>query len=139
HRPQTPHGHRAVDPDAANATDHNSTAIYRIASDHDGRHSNAHGAAPVKVNDDTGTASQFFSWIGVDQKSGDVAVSWYDTRNDTDATPNDEVQYFAAISHDGGAHWSKNVQVSDGTSQGGKIGGGDLGDYTGLAFVDGTA
>src|SRR5207302_1786029 len=28
--------------------------------------------------------------------------------------------------------------VSDGTRQGGKIGGGGLGDYTGLAFVDGT-
>ncbi|HMC68384.1 MAG TPA: OmpA family protein, partial [Mycobacteriales bacterium] len=43
----TDQGDRDGDPDAANATDHNNTDIFVIASDDDGRHWNALGAAPV--------------------------------------------------------------------------------------------
>ncbi|TMH43509.1 MAG: hypothetical protein E6H54_11135, partial [Betaproteobacteria bacterium] len=130
---------RDGDDDSKNPTDHNNTDIFVLASDDDGRRWNALGDAPVRVNDDEGDASQFHAWLGVDQKSGDVAVSWYDARNDQDATPNDEVQYFAALSTDGGKHWSNNVQVSDGMSDTSKLGVGvDYGDYSGLAFVDGT-
>ena len=66
------------DGDAKDAKVHNDTDIFVIASDDDGRRWNALGDAPVKVNDDEGGASQFNAWLGVDQKSGDVAISWYD-------------------------------------------------------------
>ncbi|HZI44672.1 MAG TPA: sialidase family protein, partial [Ilumatobacter sp.] len=89
----------------------------------------------VRVNDDTGAASQFFSWLDVDQSSGHVAVSWYDARND--AAGNDDVQYFMAFSTNGGATWSDNFQISNGTSNAAAAGSFNLGDYTGLAYEDG--
>ena len=43
----------------------------------------ASGGALVKVNHDApGNNSQFFSWLDIDQSTGNVAVSWYDARND---------------------------------------------------------
>src|SRR6185503_4600940 len=111
--------------------DHDDTDIFVIFSADHGRT----WSAPVRVNDDTGTASQFFSWLDVDQSSGNVAVSWYDARND--AAGNDDVQYFAAFSKDGGATWSDNLKVSDGTSNAAAAGSFNLGDYTGLTFEDG--
>jgi hypothetical protein len=132
------------DLDGDAATGHDDTDIFVIASDDGGLSWDALGDAPaavgadqnlIRVNDDSGTASQFFAWLDVDQTTGNVAVSWYDARND--AADNDDVQYFAAFSTDGGASWSSNVQVSDGTSNGAAAGDFNLGDYTGLAFEDG--
>jgi hypothetical protein len=58
--------------------------------------------------------------LAVDQSTGNVAISWYDARNDTgvggDAVVNTDVQYFAAISRDFGLTWDLNLQVSDGSS-----------------------
>jgi hypothetical protein len=56
---------------------------------------------------------------------------------DTNGIPNDDVQYFAAFSTNGGNTWSTNAKVSDGTSNGPAAGGFNLGDYTGLEFHDG--
>src|SRR5262249_7701491 len=109
------------DPDSAfpaGATDHDDTDVFVTFSDDKG----VTWSTPVKVNDDdpAGHASQFFAWLDVDQSSGNVAVSWYDTRNDhgvggtdLDGAPNSEVEYFAAVSLDGGQTWGKNVKVSD--------------------------
>jgi hypothetical protein len=131
--------------------DHDDTDIFVIASDDGGATWNglasspqAVGADQVRVNDDT-TGSQFFSWLAVDQSTGNVAVSWYDARNDDglmgdgdlNGIANDDVQYFGAVSTDFGRTWT-NLQVSDGTSTARGTLGGDYGDYTGLAFVGGT-
>ncbi len=70
--------------------------------------------APVKVNDDTGTATQFFPWVAVDPTSGDVVVSWYDTRNDPN---NRKTQMFFAYSTDGGQTFQPNVQVTQASNQ----------------------
>ena len=54
------------------------TNIYVRYSDDDGRP----WSAPKRVNDDTGTNSQFMSKIALDPTTGEVAVVWYDARND---------------------------------------------------------
>jgi hypothetical protein len=116
--------------------DHDDTDIFVIASDDGGATWNALASSPqavgadqVRVNDDT-TGSQFFSWLAVDQSTGNVAVSWYDARNDDglmgDGDLNgiaiDDVQYFGAVSTDLGGTWA-NLAVSDGTStRGGALG-----------------
>lgn len=74
-------------------------------------------SAPVKVNDDATTGSQFLPSIAVDSSTGNIAVAWYDTRNDqTGGTPNHNAQLFATFSIDGGTSFLPNVQVSTGTS-----------------------
>ena len=70
-------------------------------------------SAPVLVNDDGGTNSQFLPWLDVDQLTGVVSVVWYDARNDTN---NQLVELFMAISDDGGATFGTNILVSDGQS-----------------------
>src|SRR2546426_365034 len=117
---------------ADQGTSHDDTDIFVIFSDDHG----ARWSSRVRVNDDAANASQFFSWLDVDQSTGNVALSWYDTRNDV-ATGNDDVQYFMVYSKDGGVTWSRNLQVSDGSSNAHAAGGFNLGDYTGLAYVDG--
>jgi len=103
-------------------------------------------SAAVRLNDDHGTNSQVNPAIAVDQTSGDVAVSWYDARNDlgsggagdTDGVPNDDVQTWATYSTDGGATIAPNFQVSQGTSNAnGAESFFDYGDYTHAAFQSG--
>jgi hypothetical protein len=78
----------------------------------------------VQLNDDHTVNSQFYPAIAVDQSTGDVAVSWYDCRNDlgsggpgdTDGVPNDDTQLWATFSTDGGVGFAPNFRVSKGTS-----------------------
>jgi len=92
----------------------------------------------VRVNDDTGTNSQFLPHISLDQSSGNVAVTWYDCRN---SPSNKTAQYFGAISTDGGASFGGNFQISAGTSSEASsiaaLKDADYGDYTGNAFASG--
>ena len=97
----------------------------------------------VRVNDDQGTNSQVNPAIALDQSTGDVAISWYDARNDlgnggpgdTDGVPNDDVQIWASFSTDGGVSLAPNFQVSQGTSNAnGAESFFDYGDYTHAAF-----
>ena len=103
-------------------------------------------SAPVRVNDDTGTNSQFNPHIAIDQATGIVAVGFHDARNDlgtggpgdTNGIANDDAQYFVAVSVDAGATFSPNVQVSAGTSNAqASHNGVQYGDYTGLGFAGG--
>ena len=71
--------------------------------------------APVRVNDDTGTNSQFFCGIAVDQTTGNVAVGWFDARY---SPGNNSVEYFVTASVDGGATFLPNVQVAGALSDG---------------------
>jgi len=97
----------------------------------------------VRLNDDHTVNSQFNPAIAVDQATGDVAVSWYDCRNDlgmggpgdTDGIPNDDAQIWATFSTNGGASFAPNFQVSAGTSNAPDTGSFfDYGDYTHAAF-----
>jgi hypothetical protein len=115
------------------------------------RYSDDNGATwsdGVRVNDDRTTNSQFLPKISLDPTTGNIAVVWYDSRNDlglggagdTDGIANDDAQFWGAFSTDGGLSFTPNIQISAGTSNshvsGNHI---DYGDYTGLSFVGGLA
>jgi hypothetical protein len=114
------------------------------------QHSDDNGAtwsAAVKLNDDRTVNSQYNPAIALDQSSGDVAVAWYDTRNDlgtggsgdTDGIPNDDFQIWATYSTDGAATVALNLRISRGTSNASDANSFfDTGDYTHAAFISGT-
>lgn len=112
------------------------------------RSSNDNGAtwsAPLRVNDDATTRSQFLPHLAVDQSTGFLAVTWHDARNDsgsgpgdTDGVANDDAQFWGAFSTDGGASFRPNFQISAGTSNDDDAASGvDYGDYTWSSFVNG--
>ncbi len=115
------------------------------------RYSDDNGAtwsAGVRVNDDHTTNSQFMPKISLDPTTGNLAVVWYDSRNDlgtggpgdTDGIPNNDAQFWGAFSTNGGLSFTPNVQISAGTSNSHDSGNGiDYGDYTGLSFFGGVA
>jgi hypothetical protein len=120
----------------------NNTDIWVRYSDNDA----ATWSAPVRVNDDAGTNSQFNPHIAIDQVTGYVAVGFHDSRNDlgthgpgdTNGIPNDDAQYFVAVSRDAGVSYSANEQVSVGTSNADEAHNGvQYGDYTGMSFAGG--
>jgi hypothetical protein len=105
-------------------------------------------SGPVRVNDDNTTNSQFLPKISLDPTSGNLAVVWYDSRNDlgtggpgdTNGVPNDDAQFWGAFSTDNGQTFTKNIQISAGTSNSHDSGNAiDYGDYTGLSFYGGIA
>jgi hypothetical protein len=119
------------------------TDIMLQRSDDDG----ATWSVAVKLNDDHTPNSQYNPALALDQSSGDVAVSWYDTRSDlgsggsgdTDGVPNDDFQIWATYSMDGGATFAPNFRVSRGTSNAIDANSFfDVGDYTHAAFVAGS-
>ena len=98
-------------------------------------------SAPVRVNDDATTNSQFLPYITLDPTTGTVAVGFHDCRNDngvpgpggTNMIPNDDAEYYGTFSTDGGATWAPNVRLSGGFSNATASGNGiDYGDYVGL-------
>lgn len=119
------------------------TDIYVRYSDDNG----ATWSAGVRVNDDQTTNSQFLPKIALDQTTGNLAVVWYDARNDlgsgagdTDGIPNDDAQFWGAFSTNGGLSFTPDLQISAGTSNSHDSGNGiDYGDYSGLAFYGGVA
>jgi len=106
------------------------------------RYSNDGGmtwGAPVRVNDDAGTASQFLPKLAVDRTTGAVAVAWYDTRNDSNGG-NDDAQLWCAVGvpTEGGVDFLPNFQVSAGSSNATRSHNSiQFGDYIGLAFDGG--
>ncbi|HXJ65383.1 MAG TPA: sialidase family protein [Actinomycetota bacterium] len=113
------------------------------------RRSDNNGAtwsSAVRVNHDTGDKSQFLPKISLDPTTGNLAVSWYDSRadngvgaGDTDGLVNTDAQYWAGFSTDGGATFS-NRQVSVGTSNAADAHNGiDYGDYSAISFLGGVA
>ncbi len=115
------------------------------------RYSDDNGATwsnGVRVNDDHTRNSQFMPKISLDQTTGNIAVTWYDSRadlgtgglGDTDGIPNDDAQFWGAFSTDGGLSFTPNIQISAGTSNSHDSGNGiDYGDYSGLSFFGGVA
>jgi hypothetical protein len=87
------------------------TNIYLIKSTDGG----STWSAPLKVNDDADGPTHFFPWVAVDQSSGSVNVSWYDTRNNAPAYT--QTQMFFSQSTDGGATFSPNVQITQASNQ----------------------
>lgn len=120
------------------------TNVYVRYSDDGG----ASWSGGVRVNDDQTTNSQFLPKLALDPTSGNLAVVWYDARNDlgtggggdTDGLANDDAQFWGAFSLDGGVSFTSNLQISAGTSNSHDSGNGiDYGDYCGLSFFGGVA
>lgn len=130
------------------------TAGSRNKANHDTniylRHSSDNGATwsrPIRVNDDASKNSQFLPRIVVDQTTGNIAMSWHDSRNDngvkpgsTNLVPNDDAEFWGATAQPtaAGVILSPNFQISAGVSNAERSRNGiDYGDYTGLAFHGG--
>jgi hypothetical protein len=133
--PGSPHNGRVylVYVDRASTATKDTDIFTRYSDDNGGTWS-----APVRVNDDPvgNGKSQFNPAIAVDQTTGNVAVTWYDTRNSGAA--NKTAQVFGSVSLDGGATWLSNVQISAGTSDATLDGSGDnYGDYDTMDFSNG--
>ncbi|CAN5199217.1 hypothetical protein BH20ACT24_BH20ACT24_12760 [soil metagenome] len=105
-------------------------------------------SAAKRVNNDNTTNSQFLPRIALDQTSGDIAVSFHDSRDDrgdggagdTNGVPNDDANFYITFSANGGVSFARNVRVSRGTSNDDQANNGvDYGDYTGLDFYAGNA
>ena len=120
------------------------TDIYVRYSDNDG----ATWSAGARVNDDNTKNSQFLPKISLDPTTGNIAVIWYDARDDlgtggagdTDGIPNTDARVWGAFSTDGGQTFTKNIQISAGTSNSHDAQNGiDYGDYSGLSFYAGIA
>ena len=63
-------------------------------------------SAPVRVNDDVGTAAQFFPWIDFDE-SGVAHAIWYDRRAN-----GFDIDVYYSRSLDGGSTWEANTVVT---------------------------
>jgi hypothetical protein len=133
--------------DVANGTarDRNNMDVLLRYSTDGGRHwGNA-----LRVNDDAGTATQMLPRLAVDQTSGQIAVTWLDTRDDqtagaaddTDDEVDTDVVLYAAVATptEEGLSLSANARVSAGsTNATASANDVELGDYLGLAFHAGT-
>lgn len=120
----------------------NDTDILMRTSDNDG----ATWSAPVRVNDDATTRSQFLPYVALDRSTGTVAVGFHDSRNDngtvgtggTNATANDDAEYWATYTTNGGVSFAVNTRISGGWSNAAAAGAGvDYGDYEGQAAQGG--
>ena len=101
----------------------------------------------VRLNDDSGTNSQFNPKISLDSTSGNIAIAWYDARNDlgdngrgdTNGRPNDDIFIYNTVSKDGGLTFQRNKRLSAGASNDDDANSGvDYGDYSGFAFHAGS-
>ncbi len=111
------------------------TDIYIRHSDNDG----ATWSSAVKVNDDATATSQFLPYFAVDRTTGNLVVTWYDDRNDP--VNNTKVEYWGAVSTDGGATFSPNFKISQGQSDSTTVDdpGFEFGDYSWVDFFGGKA
>jgi hypothetical protein len=117
-------------------TTSNDTDIYLRWSDNSG----TNWSAPIRVNDDPvgNVKSQFLPRIALDQTTGNIAVSFYDSRN---SAINNTAEYWATASLDGGLSFLPNVKISAGMSSANVVAVSsykfDFGDYSGLTFFGG--
>lgn len=143
---------RSIDPEAGLAFDRNSASptfgrLYLLYTDEATNESNdtnilvrtsddlgATWSAPLQVNDDGTTRSQFLPKIGTDAATGDVAVCWHDARN---SATNTGAEIYCSTAAAGATPplFAANTAVSDGvsTSNGAGV---EFGDYMGMTVGD---
>ncbi len=88
----------------------------------------------IRVNDDGPGNAQFLPRVAMEPTTGNLAVSFYDTRDDA---ANTLTHYYAAASFDGGVTWTPNVRLTTGQSSAVGGGGNDYGDYNDIDYVQG--
>jgi hypothetical protein len=89
-------------------TEGGTTNIFLSFSDNNG----ANWSGPEPVGDPAAGVDRFNHWMSVDPVTGDVNVSYYDTRNDTTGE-RFMTDVFLAQSKDGGLTWQPDVRVTD--------------------------
>jgi hypothetical protein len=100
-------------------------------------------SVPVRVNDDATTTDQWMPAISVDNKTGKIFISWFDSREDP--TNNLLTKIYGAVSSDGGLTFSANTAVSTtlfnpNTMAVGQPGGENyIGDYHGISAIGNTS
>ena len=85
---------------------------------------------PIRVNRDTTGTHQFFTWMSVDPKTGNIYIVYYDRSR----YENNKTDVVLAISNDGGASFS-NERISESPFK--PIKGVFFGDYNNIAAYDG--
>jgi len=120
------------------------TDIFASYSDDGGQTWSARAAA----TDQLSGVDRFNHWLAVDPITGDVNISFYDTRNDTTGSRYQTDIYFAQ-SRTGGTSWLPNVRVTDVSSNEHDCNGvfpctainygNQQGDYAGLASYGGVS
>jgi hypothetical protein len=106
-------------------------------------------STPARAADRLTNVDRFNQWLAVDAVTGDVNISFYDTRNDSTGSRYMTDIYFTQ-SHDGAASWlSPNLRVTDTSSNEHDCGGvypcsaidygNQQGDYSGLASYGGVS
>ncbi len=117
---------------AANTTTNNTDIVFRKSTDN-----GATFTSEVKLNNDTGTNSQFFGRMAVDQTTGWIGSVWYDARN---SAANNTVEVWGTVSFNGGLTWEPNFKISQGVTSclASTISDNfECGDYIALDFHDG--
>ncbi len=91
-------------------------------------------STPVVVHSDKGN-DQFWPWMNVDPVTGDLMISYFDSRNDSS---NKLVECFVSYSSDGGLNWidRRAADFAHDLSKN-PFYGHFAGDYSGLAFYNG--
>ncbi len=90
-------------------------------------------SAPVKINNQAGLNDQFNQWMAVDESTGGIAITYYDTVNDSGRKKTD---LWYQSSNDDGASWSAAQKVTGGTTDetiSGADSGNQYGDYNSLS------
>lgn len=93
-------------------------------------------SAPVRINDDVTTRSQFFGRLAIDPTTGFLAAVWLDARN---SPTNTLVELWGSVSTDGGSTWLPNVKISQGQWDGRNANVAstfEMGDYIALDYFD---
>lgn len=114
--------------------------IFLRFSDDDGRT----WSSPRTVQDDAySRGTRFLPHIALDQTTGNIAVTFYGTRNENGLSvgDNDEVRYFATVGvptiTEAGVSFSRNLELSDGWSDAARARNVlDFGEYEGLDYHD---
>ncbi len=94
-------------------------------------------SAPVKINNQTGLNDQFFPWLVVDDTTGKVSITYYDTVGDS-TRKSTNLYYQSSV--DNGQTWTTPFKVTTASTNettSGADSGNQYGDYTGLDGVNG--
>jgi hypothetical protein len=85
---------------------------------------------PIKVNTDNGSKHQFFTWLAIDQKDGNLYSVFYDRRNHEDTN----TDVYLAWSSDGGLNFNDTKINDRAFTPNPKL---FLGDYNNISVVNG--
>jgi len=106
-------------------------------------------SSPMPVTDQIGVVDRFNHWLAVDPVTGDVNVSFYDTRNDTTGQRYMTDIYFTQSDDGGSSFRTPNTRVTDVSSNEHDCDGvfpcafinygNQQGDYAGLASFNGVS